>query len=562
MSTTTTTTECLERMLFGSPANKLRDMQKHINQKSTALFLLNFERDELQGVFAANGLPQIDIEPDAWKKNAKGRTFPAQIRVQQMPGSRLVKFTKKEREVLRVRGGACDATVTRALLTKLYGGFSDQQSMDLVMNMSQHNNSAQKRGQTTNVQHVHPLEQTWDAPPAQEQTWDAPPAQSTHFSPIKNVRSLDNSKNKGGIKTNSKKGTIRKKIIPQAQHAESIQKESIQKASGNLPVAPAAPPPPPANTWASRLNTARGINREDQERLEIDALAQALHLSLEGASKEGASKEGAKGEQDASISTGGRGTSSAPSGQCSTGQWAVPSEGSVSSGGYNNGYGGGYATSAIAGSRDGYRGGCTSYRDGSVTGLSGAAAGVTGATGATAPSVREHLTEEAMAHDARGCATLPTALLTEEEALVRVLAESARTAEEEEKRRQEEERRRREGEERRRRSAHRGEVVEPMPVSVPMSVSVPMPVSVPMSVPMSVSVLVPLGPLGAVMAERTTGGGVIVAEIGTLSNGSIPSALAGRVPLSSLLLSIDGVEVSGDGWDLDKVLLIAPHPVY
>jgi len=67
--------ECLSRNLFGDLARRLADLQEI--QPGDLGFLLNYEMDELLGIFIAASPARFHIEPKAWK----GR-FAAQVRVE------------------------------------------------------------------------------------------------------------------------------------------------------------------------------------------------------------------------------------------------------------------------------------------------------------------------------------------------------------------------------------------------------------------------------------------------------------------------------------------------
>lgn len=67
--------ECLRRNLFGDMVKKLQDLDE-VNPGDVGL-LLNFEKDELIGIFRANSKAQLNIEKMAWNKK-----YPAQIRVE------------------------------------------------------------------------------------------------------------------------------------------------------------------------------------------------------------------------------------------------------------------------------------------------------------------------------------------------------------------------------------------------------------------------------------------------------------------------------------------------
>jgi Development and cell death domain len=67
--------ECLKRNLFGDIITKLKDLTD-INVGDVG-FLLNFDKDELIGIFRASSKAQLNIEKLAWKQK-----FPAQVRVE------------------------------------------------------------------------------------------------------------------------------------------------------------------------------------------------------------------------------------------------------------------------------------------------------------------------------------------------------------------------------------------------------------------------------------------------------------------------------------------------
>jgi len=79
MCNTATEQECLGEMLCGEPdhGDNLKKMQRSIMPKETLVFLFNFETRCLFGPFSANGKPDRDIVPDAWR----GR-YGAQVQIQ------------------------------------------------------------------------------------------------------------------------------------------------------------------------------------------------------------------------------------------------------------------------------------------------------------------------------------------------------------------------------------------------------------------------------------------------------------------------------------------------
>lgn len=76
MSNTQTKKECLRRKLFGLPSN-MSDFVLHV-KKGMTLFLFEFERRLLHGVYRATSDGEINIEPKAFI--SCGKHFPAQVR--------------------------------------------------------------------------------------------------------------------------------------------------------------------------------------------------------------------------------------------------------------------------------------------------------------------------------------------------------------------------------------------------------------------------------------------------------------------------------------------------
>jgi hypothetical protein len=130
MSTTATAKECMERELFGSPRVHLKGMAANI-EPNTLLFLVDFEKQLMHGVYYAVGEPAIDIVPEAWKVTCPKRAFPAQIKVVRTGEAVSVKVHKKDcRARGRFQGGPCNSANTIALLEKLGYGYtvtSDEQ---------------------------------------------------------------------------------------------------------------------------------------------------------------------------------------------------------------------------------------------------------------------------------------------------------------------------------------------------------------------------------------------------------------------------------------------------
>ncbi len=67
--------ECIRLNLFGDKAQKMKDLDEI--QPGDIGFLLNFDKDELLGIFRAGTKARFNIDPKAWK----GR-FAAQVRVE------------------------------------------------------------------------------------------------------------------------------------------------------------------------------------------------------------------------------------------------------------------------------------------------------------------------------------------------------------------------------------------------------------------------------------------------------------------------------------------------
>jgi hypothetical protein len=538
MSTNSTTTECLERMLLGSPANKLRDMQKKIRTKSTAIFLLNFERSEIFGVFKAGGLPALNIEPDAWKFSAKGKNFPAQVRVARVGGcSGAANFTKKDREALGIRGGACDEHKTEAILRKLFGGtFTEHARSELMMAMQQEPANEITETTTWAEPCIDASRQEWSSTSRQEwgasqgwggashQVWDEASQQVGDVTAA--IRPLPKSMryNKRpiqicmhdhcpvGAKCSFAHSEAERKAWESARVGSRLEKGSALQntkavtsktaaksgAKTTTRATPPSPPSPPSGpalgSWALRLKT----NVKDPETMELEALSKALTASES-----------------------------------------------------------------------------------------------------------MHKVQET-----RGLAAEPVGLgVGEDEQLRRALEESAKTAaEEERKRKRDEEKLRRkemaiaqqaklrEEMQISQQARLRGEMemaivqqenegmttgisgdqqrynlrpglefrIAPTPLDMSTSSTGSISTHPASTPPAPIAVLVPLGPLGCVMSLQdpqlqlsTAGvveqvGGIIVTEIGEVSRGH-PSTLMGKVPIGSMLLSIENVDVTGSEWTLDKV---------
>eukprot|EP00927_Polykrikos_kofoidii_P082736 TRINITY_DN8302_c1_g1_i1.p1 TRINITY_DN8302_c1_g1~~TRINITY_DN8302_c1_g1_i1.p1 ORF type:complete len:1233 (-),score=226.89 TRINITY_DN8302_c1_g1_i1:48-3746(-) len=113
--------DCNSLQMFGAPNRELDQMKRSIGP-DTQIFLFSIERAVLIGVFAAVGMPSMNIERGAWK----GR-FPAQVRVApreaplmqgQLPqktfgGPKTTEQVEALRECLR-NGSACESTVQQA----------------------------------------------------------------------------------------------------------------------------------------------------------------------------------------------------------------------------------------------------------------------------------------------------------------------------------------------------------------------------------------------------------------------------------------------------------------
>lgn len=77
MSNSGTKKECFQRKLFGLPLAQ-SDFVLHV-KKGMFLFLFEFEKRQLHGVFRATSNGEIDIEPHAFRSSQK--CFPAQVLV-------------------------------------------------------------------------------------------------------------------------------------------------------------------------------------------------------------------------------------------------------------------------------------------------------------------------------------------------------------------------------------------------------------------------------------------------------------------------------------------------
>lgn len=66
-----TESECFSRQLFGLGARRLQSMVSEIRERSTPIFLLNFKKRVVHGVFEAVGRPAMNIEADAWCEQSR-----------------------------------------------------------------------------------------------------------------------------------------------------------------------------------------------------------------------------------------------------------------------------------------------------------------------------------------------------------------------------------------------------------------------------------------------------------------------------------------------------------
>mmetsp|Transcript_48845 Transcript_48845/g.106018 ORF Transcript_48845/g.106018 Transcript_48845/m.106018 type:complete len:529 (+) Transcript_48845:1-1587(+) len=81
---------CLNKKLFGLPQSQFADISSFV-EPTTALFLFNFSRRCLHGVFAPVGAPEMNLDPYAWATTSHGQTpFPAQVRVKQLGNTRFL----------------------------------------------------------------------------------------------------------------------------------------------------------------------------------------------------------------------------------------------------------------------------------------------------------------------------------------------------------------------------------------------------------------------------------------------------------------------------------------
>lgn len=89
--------ECLQRGLFGAPQSRLQYLSAI--KKGDVGFLLNINRDQLLGVFIAEGPAKLNIEEDAWN-----RQFPAQVKVRPISSlQRIDECSKKLQNIVEMR---------------------------------------------------------------------------------------------------------------------------------------------------------------------------------------------------------------------------------------------------------------------------------------------------------------------------------------------------------------------------------------------------------------------------------------------------------------------------
>jgi len=97
LCTDNTEKECLEKGLFGDREWRLPYLKSI--KKGDFGFLLNISKDQLLGIFVAEGEAKLNIDPNAWEGN-----FPAQVKVK-LPGKlqRINEATNKLEKIIELR---------------------------------------------------------------------------------------------------------------------------------------------------------------------------------------------------------------------------------------------------------------------------------------------------------------------------------------------------------------------------------------------------------------------------------------------------------------------------
>ena len=132
----------MAKQLLGVPESQLRRIQR-IQPYSTALFMYNYTRKRLYGVFEATAPGGLNLDPTAWrnammasrklatlgKSTSQGSPFPAQVRFQvvhefpPLPENRF-------RHIVTYEGGGThfEAALSADQVSRIMTAFIDQQS--------------------------------------------------------------------------------------------------------------------------------------------------------------------------------------------------------------------------------------------------------------------------------------------------------------------------------------------------------------------------------------------------------------------------------------------------
>jgi hypothetical protein len=115
LCTDRTENECLEKGLFGDKQWHLPHLKSI--KKGDIGFLLNVSKDQLLGIFAAEGEAKLNIDPNAWEGN-----FPAQVKVKLLGElQRIKKATDKLEKIIELKEIKRDPYHIRFLL-KIHTG--------------------------------------------------------------------------------------------------------------------------------------------------------------------------------------------------------------------------------------------------------------------------------------------------------------------------------------------------------------------------------------------------------------------------------------------------------
>ena len=118
--------ECLDNLLFGLPRGSFKELRASCSEK-TKIFLLDYSRHELHGVFRANGIPGVNLNPLAFGGSERnGSPFSAQLRVFREETRKSVLRESAFKTVLTRRGTHWVTQLTQGQVDRLRALFEIQ----------------------------------------------------------------------------------------------------------------------------------------------------------------------------------------------------------------------------------------------------------------------------------------------------------------------------------------------------------------------------------------------------------------------------------------------------